>query len=53
MSADFYLGMICGALLFDVLWRITNHFANKLIAEQRNYIDLLRLELGLGRGDSA
>jgi hypothetical protein len=47
MSTDFFLGVLVGAIVFDILWRITMHLSNKLIAEQRKYIDLLRIQLGL------
>lgn len=43
----FSLGFMVGSVVFDLLWRVTFRWSQKLIDTQRNYIATLRAHLGL------
>lgn len=44
---SFLIGAIVGAMVFDMLWRVTMRWNQELIDAQREYIHLLRSRLGL------
>jgi hypothetical protein len=44
---SFMVGVFVGALLFDILWRITFALRDNLEKRQREYIDELRKFAGL------
>ncbi len=44
---NFLSGVIVGSIVFDLVWRVSMHFSNKLIEAQREHIAALHERFGL------